>query len=82
MHCPSKVVEYDTATWIKPFSGTMLATALWDAMMCHTIMKNAEFRAFGVTTCVEVFNEIIDTFIPEYESDPKSLPYVLRAMRM
>ena len=73
-----RVVDYDTATWIKPFSGTMLATALWDAMMCHTIMKNAEFRAFGVTTCVEVFNEIIDTFIPEYEADPHALPYEVR----
>jgi hypothetical protein len=69
-----RVVAYDTATWMKPYSGTMLATSMWDAMMCHTIMKNAEFRAFGVTTSVEVFNEIIDTFIPSYEDDPKSLP--------
>jgi hypothetical protein len=31
-------------------------------------------RAIGVTTSVEVFNEIIDTFCPFYESDPSSLP--------
>ena len=30
-----RVAAYDTATWIKPYSGTMLATGLWDAMMCH-----------------------------------------------
>ena len=73
-----RAVDYDTATWLKPYSGTMLATALWDSMMCHTIMKNAEFRAFGVTTSVEVFNEIIDTFIPEYETNPKVLPYKVK----
>jgi hypothetical protein len=28
-------------------------------MMCHQIMKNAEIQAIGVTTGVEVFNEIM-----------------------
>ena len=68
-----RVVNYDTATWIKPYTGTMLATAMWDTMMCHVIMRNAEIRAFGVTTSVEVFNEILDEYCPEYEKNPKSL---------
>ena len=51
----------------------MLATAMWDTMMCHVIMKNAEIRAFGVTTSVEVFNEILDTYCPLYEADPSTL---------
>jgi hypothetical protein len=41
--------------------------------MCHVIMRNAEIRAFGVTTGVEVFNEIIDTYCPNFEGDPDSL---------
>lgn len=45
----SKLVDYDTATWLKPYSGTMLACIMWDSMMCHTIMKNSEIRAIGVT---------------------------------
>ena len=39
-----RVVDYDTATWIKPYSGTQLACCLWDAMMCHVIMKGAESK--------------------------------------
>jgi hypothetical protein len=68
-----RVATYDVATFLKPYSGTMLATAMWDCLMCHVIMKNAEIRAFGVTTGVEVFNEIIDTYCPSYESIPASL---------
>ena len=33
---------------------------LWDAMMCHGIMKSAEVKAIGVTTSVEIFNEAMD----------------------
>jgi len=69
----ARAVSYDTATWIKPYTGTMLATALWDTMMCHVIMKNAEIRAFGVTTSVEVFNDIIDTYCPQFEQEPASM---------
>jgi Ca2+-binding EF-hand superfamily protein/lambda repressor-like predicted transcriptional regulator len=53
------LTTYDTATWIKPFAGTMAATIFWDGMTCHSIMKAAELRAIGVTTGVEVFNEIM-----------------------
>ena len=69
----ARVANYDTATWIKPYTGTMLATAMWDTMMCHVIMKNAEIRAFGVTTSVEVFNDILDTYCPRYEKEPETL---------
>ena len=55
----AKVCNYDTATWLKPYSGTMLACMLWDSMLCHAIMKGAEVQAIGVTTSVEVFNEIM-----------------------
>ena len=36
-------------------------------------MKDAEVRAIGVTTSIEVFNDIIDTFAPNYESVPTPL---------
>ena len=55
----AKVCNYDTATWLKPYSGTMFACMLWDSMLCHAIMKGAEVQAIGVTTSVEVFNEIM-----------------------
>ena len=53
-----KVVLYDTATWIMPYTGTMAACALWDSLLCHAIMRRVELRAIGVTTAVEVFNEV------------------------
>ena len=68
-----RVAPYNVATWCKPYTGTMLATGMWDTMMCHVIMKNAEIRAFGVTTGVEVFNEILDVYCPSYESNPSSM---------
>ena len=46
--------------------------------MCHVIMRNAEIRAFGVTTGVEVFNEIIDIFCPAYEEEPETLSETAR----
>ena len=51
---------YDIATFAKPYSGTMTATMMWDAMTCHCIVKEATLRATGVTTGVEVFNEVRD----------------------
>ena len=68
-----RLVTYDVAMWIKPYFGTTLATVLWDGMTCHSIMKGAELRAIGVTTTVEVFNEIIDTFFPGYVAAPCAL---------
>lgn len=64
-----RVTTYDVAMWIKPYFGTTVATVLWDAMTCHSIMQGAELRAIGVTTTIEVFNEIIDTFVPGYVSN-------------
>ena len=52
------VVPYDTATWIKPYTGTMAACALWDSLLCHAILRRVELRAIGVTTAVEVFNGV------------------------
>ena len=66
-------MTYDVAMWVKPYFGTTLATVLWDGMTCHSIMKGAELRAIGVTTTVEVFNEIIDTFFPGYVAAPCAL---------
>ena len=73
-----RTAAYDTATWLKPYLGTTMATAMWDSMMCHVIMKGAELRAIGVTTSVEVFNEIMDTFCPDYEKNPTSLSDMAR----
>jgi hypothetical protein len=58
----AQVAPYDVATWIKPYTGTMLAAMLWDSMICHAIMQRIELRAIGVTTSVEVFNELFDRF--------------------
>eukprot|EP01043_Picozoa_sp_COSAG02_P014829 COSAG02_NODE_618_length_19461_cov_39.117447_6_plen_1075_part_00 len=66
-------VNWDGATWLKPWTGPCLAAMMWDAMLCHAIMKGAEVQAIGVTTSVEVFNEIMDTFCPRYEDDPSTL---------
>lgn len=41
-------------------------------------MKGAEVQAIGVTTSVEVFNEIMDTFCPLYEDDPGSLSEIAK----
>jgi len=65
--------NWDAATWLAPWTGPTLAAMLWDAMLCHAIMKGAEVQAIGVTTSVEVFNEIMDTFCPVYEENPSSL---------
>ena len=73
-----RMVSYDVATFLKPFSGTMAATALWDALTCHCIMKDAELRAIGVTTSVEVFNEIMDLYLPMYETNPSTLSKLAR----
>lgn len=71
--CARWVTTYDVAMWIKPYFGTTLATILWDGMTCHSIMKAAKLRAIGVTTTIEVFNEIIDTFFPGYVANPALL---------
>lgn len=66
-------INWDGATWFKPWTGPCLAAMMWDAMLCHKIMKGAEVQAIGVTTSVEVFNEVMDTFCPMFEDDPSSL---------
>ena len=50
----TKVCNYDTAMWAKPYAGPMVAAMFWDSMLCHAIMKGAEVQAIGVTTSVEV----------------------------
>eukprot|EP01050_Picozoa_sp_SAG11_P004220 SAG11_NODE_263_length_11526_cov_23.830314_4_plen_1064_part_00 len=74
----ARSVSYDTATWLKPYTGTMLATALWDGMMLHAVVKQSENRAIGVTTGVEVFNDIIDRFCPTYTKQVSSLSNIAR----
>jgi hypothetical protein len=68
-----RVCYHSTFIWVAPYAGPMLSASIWDTMMCHAIMKNAEIQAIGVTTAVEVFNEIMDTFCPLYEEDPATL---------
>lgn len=68
-----RVTTYDTAMWLKPYFGVTVATVLWDGMTCHSIMKGAELRAIGVTTSIEVFNEIILKFFPGYVVDTSVL---------
>lgn len=70
--------NWDTATFLKPYSGTMFAAMLWDSLMCHAIMKGAEMKAIGVTTAVECFNEVMDTFCPLFERDQATLSELAR----
>ena len=42
-------VAYDTATWCKPYTGTMAACVLWDVMMCHAIMKRESWLTAAIT---------------------------------
>lgn len=72
------VTPYQTATWIKPYAGTMVATTLWDTLICHSIMRRVGIRAIGVTTAVEVFNEIFDLYCPEYEANPSTVSDIAR----
>ena len=37
-----------------------VATAMWDTMMCHVIMKNAEIRAFGAKAKATLVKAILD----------------------
>ena len=70
--------SYNDAMFLKPLIGGAVTAGLWDSMTCHGIMRSAERRAIGVITAPEVFNEIMDTFCPQYESDPTSLSEIAR----
>jgi Ca2+-binding EF-hand superfamily protein len=59
-------------TFAKPWVGTCLATTLWDGLIAHVIINQAELRGFGVYTSVEVFNEILDVFFPNGVDQPSS----------
>ena len=46
--------------YAKPWLGTCLCSILWDALVAHCIIHQAEVRALGVFTSVELFNEVLD----------------------
>eukprot|EP01050_Picozoa_sp_SAG11_P006516 SAG11_NODE_508_length_8874_cov_5.205812_6_plen_279_part_00 len=66
-----------TSTWIMPPLGGVACVG-WDMLMCHAIMRRVEIRTVGVTSAVEVFNDIFDTFCPMYEADGSSLSEIAR----
>ena len=68
-----RVIPYQFLVFSRPYLAAGVATAFWDAMCCHHIMKLAERRAVGVTTAIEVFNDILDKFCPSFEREPTSL---------
>ena len=45
--------------WANPFAAT-LAAMIWDPLICAVIMEQVELTASGVSTGVEVFNEIME----------------------
>eukprot|EP01047_Picozoa_sp_COSAG01_P110512 COSAG01_NODE_39334_length_477_cov_57.933862_1_plen_66_part_10 len=46
--------------WAKPWFGTVFASTLWDGLVGHCIINQAEVRGFGIYTSVECFNEILE----------------------
>ena len=71
-------LPYEHLITLMPYLAAGVATAFWDTMCCHYIMKKAERRAIGVTTSIEVFNDVMDTYCPNYEQSPGSLSEVAR----
>jgi hypothetical protein len=55
----------------KPWIGTCAATVMWDALVSHTIMSQAELRGFGVYTSVELFNEVLKLHYPDVKEIPE-----------
>jgi adenylate kinase family enzyme/Ca2+-binding EF-hand superfamily protein len=45
--------------WAKPWLGTVLCSALWDSLVAHVIINQAEVRGIGVYTSVELFNDVV-----------------------
>ena len=60
----SRTTSVEFATFAKPWLGTVVATAFWDGLIAHVIINQAQLRGYGVFTCIEVFNELMDTFFP------------------
>jgi hypothetical protein len=55
-----KYTEPEFGLWWKPWLGMVSATILWDALIAHCILLQAQIRGFGIFTSCEVFNEIVD----------------------
>lgn len=48
--------------WIKPWM-VLPATCFWDSLVASSIMDQAKMRGIGVSTSVEVFNEIMEDHV-------------------
>jgi hypothetical protein len=55
-----KVTEPEFALWWKPWLGMITATIIWDSLIAHCIILQAQIRGFGIFTSCECFNEIMD----------------------
>lgn len=53
------------SVWIKPWC-TLPATCLWDTLVASSIMDQAKIRGLGVSTCIEVFNEVMENHQEEH----------------
>ena len=58
----TKTTSVEFATYAKPWLGTVIATTLWDGLIAHCIINQAQIRGIGVYSSVEVFNELMDMF--------------------
>ena len=68
-----KATEPEFGLWWKPWLGMVTATVLWDALIAHCILLQAQIRGFGIFTSCEVFNEIMDLHYTQGESEVSAL---------
>ena len=68
-----KLTEPEVGLWMKPWGGMVTATIMWDALIAHCIILQAQIRGFGIFTSCEVFNEIMDLHYTKGESEVTEL---------
>lgn len=69
----TNTTSVEFSTYAKPWLGTVIATILWDALIAHVIIKQAQLRGIGVYTSVEVFNDLMEKFFPDEQGGVDAL---------
>jgi hypothetical protein len=68
-----KTTEPELGLWLKPWLGMVTATVIWDALIAHCIILQAQIRGFGIFTSCEVFNAIMELHYTKGESEVSEL---------
>ena len=55
-----RILARSTARSVVPFVA-VIATAFWNMMIGHTVMRNAKVSALGVPCCLEILDELLNT---------------------